>query len=282
VAVLALVAGLVTLDSAATAAVSVRVSARLGIDDLGRLAGVRDPNGRPAGLDPIPIAIVQEGGPMWIAPQVEAAVRDDGGFVPADGPHQLRVEVIATDTAVAMRLALWRRGWSVALPRPIVAWSAPWIAVVAGALGALAVARGLGLGVGLALAGVMAQLASTWLPWPVPTAPPTLIERWTDGPAATWLRHLAQRLPDSASAIGLAVVAACAVLIAFDHRRSRGRGGRLVLGGVAATLGVVAWGEAAVRLGVPGLAVTGPGWLTLVGLAGLWWTATRHRSAAHA
>jgi hypothetical protein len=90
---------------------------------------------------------------------------------------------------------------------------------------------------------------------------------------------MARALPDSTTAFGLALVAACVVLIYFDHRRSRQRGGRLLLGGLLGLLGAAAWIEAAARMGAVGLLVSASGWIALIGIAGLWWVADRTRRA---
>lgn len=277
-AVVVLAVGLWTLDGRATAAAPVRTTATVGFDELARLAGLRDPHGARTGADPLPVRIVQEGGPLWVEAELVAAVEAEGSFRVTQGPHVLRVEVVASDDAVALRPALWRRGWSITLPRPIVAWTAPHWAVLCGALGALLLAAGLSPAPGIAVAGVGAQLSALWVAWPAPTPPPGFGQRLSAGPLATWVRHAAQRLPDSATAIGIAIISACAVLILFDHRRSRGQGGRLVVGGVLALVGTVAWVEAAVRLGGLGLLSTVSGWLAVVGLAGLWWIAMRERA----
>ncbi len=281
-AVLVLAIGLWTLDAESAGASSVRTTATIGLDELARLAGLRDPNGVPTGADALPVRVVQEGGPLWIEPELVAAATAEGSFAPGEGPHLLRIEVVATDHAIAMRPALWRRGWSIALSQPVVAWTAPRWAVLCGALGVLALALGVGRGIALAASGLAAQVAAAWIAWPAPTPPPGWTERLSAGPLATWIRHGAQRLPDSATAIGIAVIAACAVLIAFDHRRSRGQGGRLMLGGIAGLAGALAWVEAALRLGGLGLFAHVSGWLAVVGLGGLWWIALTERSRRHA
>lgn len=276
VAVLALALGLVFVDPHEAGAVAVRDATRLHLVELGRLAGVRAPDGQPTGTA-LEVEVVQNGGELWVGEAVGAAVDDDSAFVRGDGPHRLAAEVVQAGPTTALRLGLWRRGWSLGPARPVVARAAPWIVLGALSIGALVRSRGRGLGTSLAVAGGLAQLGTLVLAWPGPGARPGLVQEWQDGPLGTSVRLVAERLPDAATAIGTGIIALCLVLAAFDHRRSRGRGGALVLGGVVGMLGVLALVEAGMRVGVRGLFGQLAGWISILAVAALWWIASRGR-----
>jgi arylsulfatase A-like enzyme len=277
VAVLALVLGLLALDRQATGARSVEHAARLSLVELGRLAGVRDAQGRATGTT-IAVDVAQSGGELWIGQAIAAAVDRDPAFERGDGPHVLTVEVVENGPAIAMRMGLWRRGWSLGPPRPAIVRTAPFIVLLALAIGALVRSRGRSVGASLAIAGGLAQAGTLLLPWPGPGVPPGLVGQWRDGPLATVLRLVAERLPDSATAIGAGVIALCLVLAVFDHRRSPGRGGGLVISGLLGAAGVVALVEAAVRVGVPGALGQVAGWIAVLAVVGLWWIARSPRT----
>lgn len=281
VAVVVLVLGLSLVDPVANAGAEVRTATSLALVELGRLAGVRGADTEPMG-SPLPVDVVQQGGELWVGQAVASAVEADPAFTRGDGPHLIQVEVVATPPVYAVRLGLWRRGWSLGPPRPVVARAAAWIAWLAAAVGALAYARGLAAGPALAATGALAQAGTSSLPWPGPSAAPALSEQWTEGPMGAALRLLAERLPDATTAVGIGVIVGCIVLAAFDHRRSRGRGGWLLVTGVVGAIGVVAWIEAAARVGVLGSMAQVAGWIAALGACGLWWAARGVRHRAHA
>lgn len=278
-----LVAGLLALDKQATGAAAVRQVARLHLVELGRLAGVRDGEGRSTGAT-LQVQVVQNGGELWVGEAIAAAVDDDPAFARGDAPHLITVEVVHAGPATAVRMGLWRRGWSLGAPRPVVARAAPWVALLALAMGALLRAVGRRPGSSLLVAGVLAQAGTLLLPWPGPGARPGLLKEWQAGPLGTSVRLLAERLPDVSTAVGGGVIALCLLLAAFDHRRSRGRGGGLVLFGLLGVLGLSLLLEAAVRVGVPCALEQVGGWIALLGALGLWWVARtgRLRAGAHA
>jgi hypothetical protein len=162
---------------------------------------------------------------------------------------------------------------------------AAWAAVVAGLLGAVAGLFARKLSVGLATAGVLSQVLLVLDPLPPELFPPQrMLEAWSEGPLLGELISAIRAMSTLHVALASAVVAACLVLVAFDHQRSRGQGGDVGLGsaGVAAVIGsfgALAWIEAAsrgslfaacdVRFGA------WSGYLALIGLIVAWLPAIR-------
>ena len=254
-------------DAAAQRAARGRLSGAL--VQLGVLAGLRSDTGAVT-LRPLPVAANLDGGPLWLRAELEAAIAADEAFVLGPSPNLVRVEVVGTDTAFGLSCALFRQGWNLKLPRPTRVRVAPWVATVTAVLG-LFVAFGLRrVGAGLAVAGGAAQLVLAWLPWEVPLTPASWSAALAQGPAGTAVLAWARALPDSSVSIGAGVVALCAILIVLDHRRSRRRGGTLLLAGLAGAAGVVAWGEAALRAGASGWAASGAGVLSMLALVAGW------------
>ena len=212
---------------------------------------------------------------MWIGASLEDVVARDDAFEAADGPHQLVAEVAGAERALGIRLSLQRRGWTIRSPEPVRLRLAPWIATVAGVLGALSLRWFRRVGAGLLVAGVLAQALLASVPWPPPVRGPELFEGWTSGPLGLWVRDAALALPDNAVAIGAGLVALCLMLVAFDHRRSRRKGGTLLASGLMGAMGLVAWIEVAWRVGAGAAVWTGWGAASLLALVGLWWAARR-------
>lgn len=242
---------------------------------LGLRSGLTDAHGRSHG-DPLPVFVQQEGGPLWVTEAVtDAARRTDWLRLDARSHHRLHAEVVHTSAAWALRLSLWRHGWSLRSPVSQRMHLAPWVATasaVAGAIAALARKR---FGVGLAVAGALAQLLVLALPR-LPVGEVGVRASIVEGPLAQIVIALAGGMEDAAVTIGIAVVVACLVLIALDHRRSRGRGGVRLGLGLLGVVGGVAWLEAGARSGLLAYATTTIGALGLAGLLGLWgWVSAR-------
>jgi hypothetical protein len=148
--------------------------------------------------------------------------------------------------------------------------TAPWIAVVAAVLGVFMLRWVRRFAAAFVVAGVSAQVIVSLLPWAPNVAARGVIDAWASGPLGLGLQRLAARLPDEAMAVGAGVVVLCLVLVVFDHKRSRERGGALALWGLAGAIGVLAWLEAGARLGGIAALSTAGGWLSVLGLAVLY------------
>lgn len=276
----ALLAGGVATREAATYGL-----ARRSIDELALLAGLADDQGKLLREEPMAVEVIADGGPMWMLDTVERAAEQSRYFKVDASPHLLRSEIIDERGGVALQLHLWRGGWELREPQPHRVRIAAWAAVVAGLLGAVAGLFTRKLSVGLATAGVLAQVLLAIDPLPPELFPPQrMLEAWSEGPLLGELIGSIRAMSTLHVALASAVVAACLVLVAFDHRRSRGQGGDVGLGsaGVAAVIGsfgALAWIEAAsrgslfaacdVRFGA------WSGYLALIGLIVAWLPAIR-------
>lgn len=247
--------------------------------ELGRLAGLRTDDGPPRQL---PVTLVQEGGPLWMQGGLSAALAHDAVFGPAGtdpaSMHLVHVEVVSLGSRHAVRVALHRMAWSLASPDPFVLQLSPWIAALSGVLGALLCAgtrASAGIVRGLVLAGVLAQGLSFVGPWPPPRGRPPVLAVWQDGWLGAAIERLATALPESATAFGAGLVALSAVLIYFDHKRSHERGVVFLLRGLVGVAAVLAWIEAALRVGAGGFVTTGVGLACAVALAVAWSLAIR-------
>jgi hypothetical protein len=259
--------------------------ARRSIDELALLAGLADDRGKLLREQPMAVEVIADGGPLWVLDAVERAAEQSPYFTVDASPHLLRSEIIDEPGGVALQLHLWRGGWELREPQPYRVRIAAWAAVVAGLLGAVAGLFTRKLSVGLASAGVLAQLLLAVDPLPSELFPPQrLLVAWAEGPLIGELLAGIRAMSTLHVALATAVVAACLVLVAFDHRRTRGQGGDLGLGsaGLAAlvgSFGALAWIEAAsrgslfaacdVRFGA------WSGWLALLGLIVAWLPAIR-------
>lgn len=262
----------VSMTSAGASAFEHR--AALSLRELGTLAGLRDSRGRMSVEHPLPVTVVQEGGPLWLSSALAEAARHDPVFDPVDGPHVLQAEVVGASHLLAVRLELTRQGWSLQMPQPIRIRMSPWIVVLAGVLGALSLRWLRRIGPALLLAGGLGQAllaaAELWQPFPAPLRPRGVLEAMKDGLAAELARGWADALPDTAAALGAGIVALCLVLMVFDHRRSRGRSPTLLLHATAGIVGTLALLEAALRTGADGAVSTLPGLVSVTCLIGLW------------
>lgn len=223
------------------------------LDELAWLAGLVDESGTLQREQPMPVTVVSDGGPMWALDSVARAVAGSRAFAVGDGPHVLRTEIIDEPNGIALQLHLWRNGWELREPAPGRVRIAPAAAVVGALLGAVLVVIVGHLSWGLALAGVLAQILLAVDPLPKQLFPPqSLREAWASGPLFAWVLDDIREL----SAVGMAVVTAVCVgslvLVAFDHKRTRGGAddvglGPAALAAVLGSLGLLAWLEAASR-----------------------------------
>jgi hypothetical protein len=259
------------------------------LDDLALLAGLADDEGTLQRGQAMPVEVIADGGPMWALDSVERAVSGSQYFAVGNSPHLLRSELIDERGGIALQLHLWRGGWEVREPQPRRVRVAPASVVLAGLLGAAMSVLTRRLSLGIATAGVLAQLLLALDPLPRELFPPQpWLDTWASGPLVARVLAAIRQL----GTVGLAVVAAIGagslVLVAFDHRRTRGREddvglGIATLAAVCGTIGGVAWIEAAsrgsllaacdVRFGAWG------GWLALAGLILAWLPAIRLKDA---
>lgn len=248
------------------------VQARLALLDLGMLAGLRDARGNPAVANPIAVMVVQDGGPTWVRGAVEAAASRDAVWSPSpSSPHLLRVAVVEGEATMALGFSLYRQGWNLARPQPVRLHHAPASSVVAAAVGTAVARRWRAPAWGLALAGGAAQGFAALASWPEPPGAGEGSTAWSEGPLGLVVRALARHLTDGAEAVLVGLIVLCLVLVAFDHRRSRRRGGRLLVAGLVGALGAAAWFEASLRTGWLGFAVTPPGIATaMLVIVGAW------------
>jgi hypothetical protein len=275
-AVLVALLGLAITDTVGVERGVLRSTVARDLDRVAELAGLRGAAG--ADEHPVmPVTVVQEGGPTWIVEEAEAAIAVDPVFTLGE-PHLLRIEVIEHAGTYGVRSQLWRQGWSLRAPEALWAQPAPWIVLAAALAGAAwAGRRRRGLAGGMALAGLVAQLLLLARPWPPGSVRPSLPDAWLEGPLGHGVVTLARGLPDGSVALGAGVLTLCAVLMVFDHRRSPGQGGGLVVAGLVGVLGLVALIEASLRAGLGPWAGQLAGMLALTGTAGLWWWAWRRR-----
>lgn len=227
--------------------------AQRSIDELALLAGLADDRGKLLREEPMAVEVIADGGPLWVIDTVERAAEASPWFTIGASPHLLRAEIIDERGGVALQLHLWRSGWELREPQAHRVRIAAWAAVIAGIVGAVAAVYARRISFGLATAGVLAQVLLALDPLPPELFPPQrLSTAWAEGPLFGPVFAAIRAMSTLHMALAAAVVAACLVLVAFDHRRSRGQGGDVGLGwaGIAAligSLGAIAWIEAASR-----------------------------------
>ncbi|WP_146156177.1 hypothetical protein [Enhygromyxa salina] len=265
---------------APTREAAVEAMAARSLDELGLLAGVADDEGELLREEPLGVEVISDGGPLWAVDSVERAVGASPYFALANSPHLLRTEIIDERGAIALQLHLWRGGWELREPEPLRARVAPWAAVVAGLFGAALALFTRRLSVGIAGAGALAQLGLALDPLPRHLFPPRgLLDAWANGPLFGRLVPMIRQMSSLQLGIVAAALAASLVLVAFDHRRTRGRDGDVGLGpaslaALLGTLGALAWVEAASRgslFAACDLRVGAYfGWLALAGLLVAW------------
>jgi hypothetical protein len=237
----------------ATRRAATHTLAAAALDELALLSGVADDAGKLQRDAAMPVEVISDGGPMWVLDSVERAVSGSRYFEVGNSPHLLRTELIDERGGIALQLHLWRGGWELREPEPRRIRIAPASVVLAGLLGAAISLLTRRLSFGIAAAGVLAQVLIAFDPLPRELFPPQpVLDTWASGPlVARMLSPIGQL-----GTVGLAAVAAIGagslVLVAFDHRRTRGREDDVGLGlatvaAVCGTIGGVAWVEAASR-----------------------------------
>lgn len=238
------------------------------VAQLGQLAGLEGESPDPRSV--LPVRVNQEGGPLWVAPAVEEAVRAHPSFrLAEDGVGIVRVEVVHDEAHVALRGSLYRQGWNLRSEHPVRVRVMPWLPMLALALGLGVAAWSRRIGVGLAVAGALAQLESQ-VGWPSSFPSVPWSDQVRDGPLGGAVIDLAVSLPDTAVAFGAGIVTLCMVLVAFDHRRSSGKGGAMLAGGMLGVLGVLIWCEAAARCGMGPWIGTAAGAGSILAMALAW------------
>ena len=239
--------------SQATRDAVLRTMASRSLAELALLSGVSDDSGELQRVAAMEVEVVSDGGAMWALTGVEEAVEASPHFALGNSPHVIRSEFIDERGGVALQLHLWRSGWELREPEPRRARVAPWAAVVGGVVGAIIALFTSRISFGLASAGVIAQIGLALDPLPEHLFPPQgLAAAWASGPLVArcidWVRNM--------DLLGLGVVSALltasVVLVAFDHRRSRGDESDLGLGvasftAIFGTIGGLCWLEAASR-----------------------------------
>lgn len=240
------------------------------------LATLRGSAGSASAAATMPVMVTQDGGPGWLTEAAEEAVDADPIFERGE-PHLLQVEALQYGRVFGVRCQLWRQGWSLRAPQPLWATPAVWVPWMAALVGAgLALMRGRLAGA-VVVMGLVAQGLMLSLPWPADFVRPSFSQTLAEGPLGHFVVELSRTMPDSSVAIGAGVVTLCALLMLFDHRRSPGEGGGLVVGGTLAVVGGLAWLEAALRAGVDVWLATPAGVVGALGLGVLWFVAWRGR-----
>jgi hypothetical protein len=288
VCVLLSVLGAVGADLETMQRASVRQVGALAVYELGELAGLRRPDGGIAGGRPLAVEVVQDGGPLWLREAFVALVEADAAFEVKPSPNILRVEAVGGETLLAIRLHLWRLGWSVRAPDVLRIRPMPLLFVGVAMLGALVLLWSHRTVVSLVVTGVLAQGVVAFLPWPHQLAPASLTDAWFRGPLGRGLVVAARSMSDLGAAVVTGGIVLCVMLLAFERRGARDRPEEpgvavLVVVSGLGFLGVLGYVEAGLRLGLWPWMTTFWGWLGLVGLVGAWAIATArargHRGA---
>lgn len=255
------------------------------IDELALLAGVANDAGVLQRDEPMPVEVISDGGPMWALDSVERAVSGSRYFALGDSPHLLRIELVEARGGIALQLHLWRAGWELREPEPRRIRISPASVVLAAVIGAaLSLLTGRP-SLGIAAAGVLAQVLLAFDPVPPDLFPPQRVaDAWASSPLIDRAVMTIRKLETLGMGVIAAVGAGSLVLVAFDHKRTRGRDGDLGLGvaslaAVFGTIGGVAWIEAASRGGLFAACDlrfgAWAGWLVLLGLILAWLPAIR-------
>ncbi|RMH00506.1 MAG: hypothetical protein D6705_00225 [Deltaproteobacteria bacterium] len=223
-----------------------------------------------AGLDVLaePLAVaphVPSSAPAWTREAVLEAVTDaDAMRAEPSADAAVLVEPVGTPTAFAVRASLWRRGWAVASPEPVVGHAMP-VAALAVLAALLVPRRRRGRWIGLAAAGGqgLAAAAAGSLAIPGLAAGERVWASVASGPVARLAVDVATA-EGAVTGVALGAVAVLAVLLAWlDHRRSLRAGKALGLRrAVGVSFAVVGCGlacEASLRLGLWDLVHSLPG-----------------------
>lgn len=238
------------------------------VDQLTQLAGLGPSENARSKL---PVGVTQDGGPAWVTEAVQGAVERHPSLELSDnGLGLVRVEVVEDGTSIALRGGLYRQGWNLRSEHPLRMRGTPWIPMLALAVGLGVMAYSRRMGLGFAVSGVAAQLLDRIVGWPDAFVAVPWTAQLRDGPLGRSVVDLALAVPDSGVAIGAGVVTLCTILVAFDHRRSSGKGGAMFAASMAGVLGVILWAEAAARCGVTGWIGTGVGAASILAMALAW------------
>ena len=277
-----------TGGTATRAAATYQLASR-SVEELALLAGLADDRGQLLRDEPMAVEVIADGGPIWALDAVERAAETSPWFTASSSPHLLRSEVINARGGVALQLHLWRGGWELREPDPRRIRIAAWAAVLAGLLGACVATVTARLSVGLAAVGVSGQVLLAFNRLPPELFPPQgLVAAWAEGPVFGPLVTSIRSMSAMQMAITAAVLAACLILVAFDHKRSRDEDedvgldvglGRAGVAAVLGTFGMIAWIEAASRGSLFAACDwrfgAWAGWLALIGLIVAWLPAIR-------
>ncbi len=221
-------------------------AAEVELIELARLAGLEGGDDR---RSPVPVRLDFEGDP-WGEAVVAQAIGDSGVFELRPGPHALVAQFIDGGSALAVQIALERRGWSIRAPQPTRRRVLPAGAAIAAAAGAAAWLRRRSALLGWWIAAVGVQLIAAAWPWPLGFPRPSVDDDILGGPVMTVLRSLANDMRQFEVAIAAGVLALCVVLIAFDHRRSRSQGFMPAIRGLLGVVGAIVFVEGAARIGL--------------------------------
>jgi hypothetical protein len=208
---------------------------------------------------------------------VQASVAESPYFQESDETQNaLRVETLESDGELALQLHLLRQGWEVRAPEPRRIRVMPWIAVLAGVLGAFVALVFRRASAGLLLAGVLGQLLLAFVPaGELPLRKLSWTEEVASGPMLEPIIQFVRGWGPMGTAIAGGIVVFCMVLVAFDHRRSKDRDESMGLGGAGilsllATFGMVSWAECAMRGSMVHGMFTWQGALAWVALLAAW------------
>lgn len=270
VAVFAVVVGVAFADDAKVTTRSLHGALALAAAEVAEMANLKPVSGGGPSPSALPVAVVVDGEMPWLAAEAKRAAALEPAFEINGGPHELRFEYIGDGRTWAVRAQLWRRGWSLRPPQPVIVRIFPWVAVLAAALGGALWVRRVPLWIAAAVSGVGAQVGLWAMAWPTAILRPSFSESVAAGPLGRQVVRWAEMLPETSVAIGAGVVALCLVLAMFDHRRSPGQGGMAIWTAVVVLLAGLAWLEAALRGQVVPWASTGLGACGALGLVGLW------------
>ncbi len=237
--------------------------------ELGVMAGLRERQGATT-AKPLRVEFVQEGGPLWVGEALQAAFADDPAFEVGASAHLIRAEVIANDTVIVIAPSLFRQGWGLRLPAPLRIRLLPWVVALASGLGIAVALRWRTLGVAGLAAGLLAQGLTWGVGWPSPTPELTWVQAVSTSALGSAVTRLAVGLTQTQAAFAIGLLVMCALLIGFDHRRSRGRGGPLLIGGSAGVIGAVLLLEAGSRTGLGSWASGGVGLVCCLCIVGAW------------
>lgn len=172
--------------------------------------------------DGLEVEVVQSAGEAWERESVAAAIDEHPAFRNGNSPHLIRVETVRARNAHALQLRLSRRGWDVMLPAPVQRRAQAYWFTLAVLLGAAFGWRTRRASWGALVAGlgsVLLLLVDAIAP-PV-LGYPSLSHELAAAPLWTELTHLVAQFERYLTAAVAGVIVFCALLVYFDHRRSK-------------------------------------------------------------